>query len=157
MSQSSNSVQSAPIVSDASIREVLRREIKRAYVQKATSREKLSHDSGVSVDQIDQIMRTTAEHQRRVALADALSIAWALGERTVNALVAEIGYAAKPLDDADEPQPMQDVAKVMGSFNTFVQAAADGRIDHTEAMPVREATDTIIATLIPYSSHGDAG
>lgn len=156
MGISANSAQSEPIVSDAHIRSVLRKEIKRAYVRKETTRLELAHDSGVNVHQIDQIMCETPEKQRRVSLADALSIAWVLGERAVNALLASIRYTAKPLDDADEPQPMQDVAKVMGSFNTFVQAAADGRIDHTEAAPVREATDAIIATLIPYSSHGDA-
>ena len=156
MMQRNDTVQSAPIISDEMVREVLRKEIDRAYVGKLTSRAKLAEDSGVNVYQIDQIMSRQPEKQRRVAMGDALSIAWALGEHAANALIAMIGYAARPLEDGEEMQPMLMAATALSDLSIITTAAADGRIDHTEMPACREAADHIIATLIPLSSAGSS-
>ena len=159
MSQSSNSVPNDPIVSDATMRDTLRRHIHRAVNMppRAFTRPTLAQESGVNIHTIDAILSTDAAKHRRVALADGLAIASVLGERAVNALLADIGYGgAKPLDEVGEPHPIEDVAKAMGAFNVFVQAAADDRIDHVEGPAVRDAADTLVATFLPYSQHGGA-
>lgn len=159
MTSESNSAQSEPIVSDATIRETLRRQIHRAINMppRSFTRPTLAKESGVNVHTIDAILSRDSGKHRRVALADALSIAAVLGEGAVNALLADIGYGgAKELDEADDAHPMHDMVKAMGALNVFAQAAVDDRIDHTEAEAVRDASDTLIATFLPYSSHGDA-
>lgn len=158
MTSHATTAEDTGIVSRNCVIETIRPMLRNAVViQRRFTVEQLAELSGVKVRAIRSYMAMDEGDARQPSLSAAMSLATVLGTPAVNAILALIGYGgAKPLDDADEPQPMQDVAKVMGSFNTFVQAAADGRIDHTEADPVREATDTIIATLIPYSSHGDA-
>ena len=159
MSQSSNTAQSEPIVSDATIRETLRRQIHRAINMppRPFTRPTLAKESGVNVHTIDAMLSRDAAKHRRVALADAFSIAAVLGEDAVNALLADIGYGgAKALDEAEEAHPMHDMVTAVGALNVFAQAAVDDRIDHTEAEAVRDASDLLIATFLPYSSHGGA-
>lgn len=159
MSQSSNSVQNEPVVSDATIRETLRRQIHRAInvTPRAFTRTTLAQESGVNVHTIDSILARDEAKQRRVSLADAFSIVSVLGEGAVNALLADIGFGgAKEMDELSEASPMHDMVKAMGALNVFAQAAVDDRIDHTEAEVVRDASDTLIATFLPYSSHGGA-
>lgn len=158
MTHSNNAAEEGGVVSRNRVIETLRPVLRTAVIiDRRFTVEALAELSGVKVRAIRSYMAQDEGDARQPSLSAALSLAVVLGPAAVNALLAIIGYGgAKALDDADEPKPMQDVAKVMGSFNTFVQAAADGRIDHIERDPVRHATDAIIATLIPYSSHGDA-
>ncbi|MES2904030.1 MAG: hypothetical protein V4696_07580 [Pseudomonadota bacterium] len=86
----------------------------------------------------------------------ALSLAVVLGGDAINALLATIGYVARPLDEADEIQPAQIVANGLSAFTVIATAAADGRIDHLERLACREAADQIIATVMPLSSAGQA-
>lgn len=151
------SVQNEPVISDRRVREELRDEIDRAInIDRSITRDRLAARSGVSVHQIDQILSRSPEKQRRVTLSDALSIAWVLGERAINAIVAPAGYAAKPLDEGREMPPTQIAAKALANLSVIVTAAADGRIDHTEEPACREAADELIATVLPLSSHGEA-
>jgi len=158
MTQSSNSAEEGGIVSRNRVIETLRPILRTAVViERRFTAEQLAELSGVKTRAIRSYMAQDEGEAREPSLSSALSLAVVLGPAAVNSILSIIGYGgAKALDDADEPQPMQDVAKVMGSFNTFVQAAADGRIDHTERAPVKQASDVIIATLLPYSSHGEA-
>lgn len=156
MTQRSNSVQSEPIVSDDRIRDMLRKEYNRAVnVARSTTRVQLASDSGVSIHQIDALMSRDASKNRRVTASDCLSLCWALGEHAVASFMALINYSARPMDDGDEACPMQMTATAMAHLSTIASAAADGRIDHTEAPKVREAADMLIATILPVSSHGD--
>lgn len=88
------------------------------------------------------------------SLSNALSLAVILGPAAINSMLAMIGYVARPLDDADAVSPSQIVADGLRSFSVIASAAADGRIDHTEAPMCREAADQIIATVLPLSSAG---
>jgi hypothetical protein len=155
---SAPSVQTSPIVSDAQLRDVLHRRIHRATkLQKRFTRISLAGESGVNVHNLDQINAGQAEKHRRVALEDALSIAVVLGEETVNALLATIGYGgAKPLDEPDALQPVQIVMAATEQLGRIARAAADNRIDHLEEPDTTEAADILIATVLPLSSAGRA-
>lgn len=89
-------------------------------------------------------------------LSSALSIAVVLGVGCVNAILATIGYAARPLDDPDALNPMAIAATAMTELAVIATAAADGRIDHLEEPLTTRAADTIIATVLPLSSAGKA-
>lgn len=91
-------------------------------------------------------------------LSAALSIGVVLGKPAVNAVLSLIGYGgASPLDERDEREPMQLIASGMARWAVIARCAADNRIDHTEEPEMTEATDQLIAELIPYSSHGRRG
>lgn len=155
MTQRSETVRTVPIVSDERLRSMLRREIDRTInITRDLTRAELAASSRVNIHTIDQILSRDVAKHRRIALEDALSIAWVLGEQTVNAILATIGYVAGPLEDADVLQPMQIVAESMGHIAIIARAAADGRIDHTEEMETTEAADLLIATVLPLSSTG---
>ena len=158
MTHRNNSAEDSAVVTRNCVIETIRPLLRNAIVVKRRfTAEQLSDLSGVKVRAIRSYMDMDDGEVREPSLSSALSLATVLGTEAINSILALMGYGgAKPLDEATDAHPMQDVAKVMGSFNTFVQAAADDRIDHVERPHVREATDTIIATLIPYSSMGDA-
>jgi hypothetical protein len=157
MNQSANSVQNGEIVSDAAIREVLRRQLHRAiHIDRHFTRQSLADESGVSIHQIDQILSATEEKHRRVALADALSLCVVLGQRAVNALLAKIGYVAQPLDEPEQANLRMLVADGLRHFSVIAGAAADGIIDHTEKPLTMQAADGLIATVLPLSSAGKA-
>lgn len=158
MHDRNNSAEECGIVSRNRVIETLRPLIRTAVViERRFTVDELSALSGVKVRAIRSYMAQDEAEARQPSLSVALSLATVLGTPAVNALLSLIGYGgAKPLDEADEAHPMQDVAKAMSQFNVFVQAAADDRIDHTERDAVQKASDTIIATFIPYSSHGVA-
>lgn len=90
------------------------------------------------------------------SLSNALSLAVVLGPAALNTLLSAIGYAARPLDEADAISPTKVVADGLAAFSVIATAAADGRIDHIEAPMCREAADQIIATVLPLSSAGGA-
>ena len=149
------SVPREPLVSDARAREALRRELDRAInVEHTLTRAQLASESGVNIHTVDQLLSRDPGKQRRVCLADALSLASVLGERTVSALIAPIGYAAHRPDEAPDDAPMLIAAHGMAQLATIAAAAADGRIDHTERPGVEEAADLLIATVLPLSSAG---
>lgn len=142
-----------PTISDERIRNVLRKHIEIAIkARKTTSRPELSNDSGVALHHIDAIMSSDPAKHRRVATEDALSLAHALGPQAVKALLALFGWTGHPVDEPDEMQPMLLAATAMHHIATIATAAADGRIDHLEAPACREASDLIIATVLPLSS-----
>ncbi|UIJ43702.1 hypothetical protein LZK98_11435 [Sphingomonas cannabina] len=155
MTPRENSVQSEPIVSDTKVRDALRRELDRAInIERTFTRAQLALESGVNVYTIDAILSRDPAKQRRVALADALSIASVLGERAVSAVLSLIGYVARPVDEPDDLEPARIVADGLAEFAVIASAAADGRIDHIERPKCRDAADHIIATVLPLSSHG---
>lgn len=145
------SVQSSVITSDERIRNVLRRHIQKAYDVRAFTREGLAQESKVNVYQIDQIISRDPAKQRRVSAEDALCLAYTLGDEAVSALIGTINYtASRP--DTETMGPMMMAATAMSGLSVIATAAADGRIDHTEAPACREAADMIIATMMPLSS-----
>lgn len=158
MTHRNNTAGETEVVSRNCVIETIRALLRNAVVvRRRFTVEQLADLSGVKVRAIRSYMAMDEGEVREPSLSAALSLATVLGTEAVNSILALMGYGgATPLDEASDAHPMQDVAKVMGSFNTFVQAAADDRIDHLERPIVKEATDTIIATLIPYSSMGDA-
>ena len=92
---------------------------------------------------------------REPSLSNALSLALALGPRAVNSILSLIKYAGQPLDEVEEPiPPAQIMAAVLPHLSTIASAAADGRVDHTEAPACRAAADAIIAAVLPLSSAG---
>lgn len=149
------SVQSSPVVSDAMLREPLRLELDRAInIERRYTRKQLAETSGVNIHTIDATLSRDPAKQRRVALEDAVSLAWVLGERAINAVLSLIGFVASPVD-GDAVSPAQIVAEGLSDFAVIATAAADGRFDHVESPRVREAADHLIATLVPISSHGE--
>lgn len=86
------------------------------------------------------------------SLSNALSLLSALGPDALNAVLSAVGYAgAKPLGDSDELDARKIVADVLPHISTIAQAAADGRIDHTEQSECEAAADHIIAAVLPLS------
>lgn len=158
MMQRSESVQTSPVISDALLREPIRLELDRAInIERRFTRTQLAESSGVNIHTIDAMLSRNPDKHRRLALEDAMSLAWVLGERAINAVLAIIGFIASPLDDPDEVQPMQIVADAIGHLGVISRAAADNRIDHTEEPETREAADQLIATVLPLSSAGRKG
>lgn len=148
------SVRNSGITSDERIRNVLQRHIRKAYDKHEFARETLAEESGVSLCQIDQIMAGDPSKHRRVTCEDAFNLAYTLGDGAVNALVGCMKYtASRP--GADLMAPMRLAATALQGVSVIANAAADGRIDHTEAMICREAADMIIATVAPLSSAGE--
>lgn len=90
------------------------------------------------------------------SLSAALSLMVVLGQSPLNGLLNLIGYHARPLDEADDLCVNSIVATGLQHFSTIAIAAADGRIDHTEAQDCRQAADMIIATVLPLSTAGQA-
>jgi hypothetical protein len=117
----------------------------------------LAAQSGVKVRAIRSYMSQDETEVREPSLSAALSLALVLGPRTVNAILSIIGYGgAKPMADEDELPPMEIIAAVVAPLNTLVQAASDGRFDHTERAACRDAADQIIAAVMPLSSAAEA-
>lgn len=156
MSNRNNSVPSAPVASDERIRNELRKAYQRAVnIERSTTRAHLATDSGVGIHTLDSIMSQDKAKQRRIAAEDALSIAWALGERAVNALLSAIAYqGARSADEAEEDCPLDSAVTAMHQLTRFMDAAKDRRIDHVEAPGATEAVDMVIAELAPWSSAG---
>lgn len=156
MTHRSNDVRNGPLFSDERLRNVLRRQIDRVInVEKSRTRQQLAEDSGVNIYAIDAIMSADAAKKRRIAIEDAFSLAYTIGERAVNALLMEIGYGgAAPLSDPAEPDLSHLVANGLRHFSVIANALADLRIDHTEQPATTEAADHLIATVLPLSSAG---
>jgi hypothetical protein len=144
------------ITSDERIRNALRRHIRRALDTHAFTRASLEKESKVSIHTIDHILTNDPAKHRRVAAEDALCLAYVLGDDAVAALVGCIHYTASRPDDGRAAAPGRIVAAGIAAFSTIANAAADGRIDHTERPACRDAADMIIATVLPLSSAGDA-
>lgn len=153
---SDDSAQSDAITSDERIRNALRRHIQRSYDTRDFTRASLATESRVNIYTIDAIVSRDPAKNRRVTAEDALCLTYALGAEAVNALMATIGYAARHQGEGDAMQPMLVAATAMQHLSTIATAAADGRFDHTEVGPCREAADMIIATVLPLSSAGGA-
>lgn len=147
------SVQSNAVTSDERIRNVLRRHIQRAYDLREFTRDSLERESGVKVCHIDKII-SRDPIKRRIAVEDAFCLAYTLGDDAVSALIGTIHYTAQRADDSEALQLGQVVATGLQAFSTIATAAADGRIDHTEAPACQEAADMLIATIMPLSSAG---
>lgn len=147
----SPSVPEVSLVSRDSVRIAVQAALRAAQVEGWTDG-KLEQLSGVPARTI-QSYRIDGKEP---SLSNALSLAVVLGPRALNALLALIGYVARPLDEADELNVNALVATGLTHFSTIATAAADGRIDHIEAPICREAADNIIATVMPLSSAGQA-
>lgn len=153
MRNSSNSVLSAPIVSDERIRNSLRRHYDVAVnIRRTTTREQLATDSGVKLTQIDAIMSQDVAKQRRLKIEDAFSIAATLGESAVNSLIAEMGYTGARRIEVGAPDYSNVVCDALKDMAVIADALADLRIDHHERRPTGEAVDHLIATVLPLSS-----
>lgn len=145
------SVPENSLVSRDSVRIAVQASLRAAQVEGWTDA-KLEQLSGVPARTI-QSYRIDGKEP---SLSNALSLAVVLGPRALNALLALIGYVARPLDEADDLCVNTLVANGLTHFSTIATAAADGRIDHTEAPLCREAADQIIATVMPLSSAANA-
>lgn len=151
MLQSSNSADDGEIVSPDRVRFTIQGILRAAQAQGWTD-DSLAAASGVKASTI----KGYRVEGKEPSLSKALSLAVVIGPGAINPLLAMIGYAARPLDEADAITPMQMTAQAMQHLSTIASAAADGRIDHIERPLVRQAADMLIATVLPVSSHGDA-
>lgn len=156
MSERNESAQTSPLFSDERLRNVLRRQIDRVInVERTRTRQQLADDSGVNIYAIDAIMSADVAKKRRVAIEDAFSLAYSIGERAVNALLMEIGYGgASRLTDPAAPDYSHLIADGLSDLSVIASALADGRIDHTERPGTTQAADHLIATVLPLSSAG---
>lgn len=92
------------------------------------------------------------------SIGNVLILCDVLGPDAMNAILAAIGWGgAHPLDEATGINVAKLVADLLPHISTIAQAAADGRIDHTEEPACRDAADHIIATVIPLSSAAGVG
>lgn len=152
MTQRSNSAADSSVVSPNRVRETMIGVIGAARAGGWTL-DGIAEASGVSKGTI----RGWLEEGKEPSFSKAMSVAVVLGRRAVNTLLALIGYGgASPLDEVDEMQPMVIAAGAMSHLAVIAQAAADGRIDHTERPACRDAADHIIAIVQPLSSIGGA-
>jgi len=118
-------------------------------------RQQLADAARINVHTLDAI-RKTGEGCRPAGVGVTLSLCCVMGERSVNGLLAHIGYSgAAALDDQPHRNVSEIVANVLPDLSTIAQAAIDGRIDHTEEPGCRAAADHIIAELLPISSLGN--
>jgi len=152
-----NSVQDEGLFSDENLQDWLSGEIHRfLHVERKMTRAELASAAGIHVDYLDALRKTDGG-RRKLKPAAMLSLCCVMGSRRVNGVLAKIGYGgAKPLDEADDFNAHQLVADILPHISTIATAAADGRIDYTEAPACREAADVIIATVLPLSSAGEA-
>jgi transcriptional regulator with XRE-family HTH domain len=147
------SVQDSPIVSHDRVVDAIRDQLHTAIVvQRRFTVQQLHERSGVGKAAIESYMRN--DGAKEPSLSRALSLASVIGPRAVQAIVGVIGYSASRNDDPNALQPMQIVADAIGHLGVISQAAADGRIDHTEEPRTTEAADMLIATVLPLSSAG---
>lgn len=156
MTQCSTSAPNGPLFSDERFRNTLRRRIDVAInVTHDFTRAQLANESGVNVHTIDGILSADAAKKRRVAIEDAMSIAWVLGEDTVNALLMVMRYGgATPLDSVPRADLSQIVPNGLADFAVIAAALGDGRIDHTEEVGTTAAADRLIKAMLPLSSAG---
>ena len=153
MTQRSKSAQRSPLVSDVSIRDILRRELQRAIsVERTFTRSSLSTESGVATDVIDSIISRDAAKHRRLKMEDVFSLAQVLGGRAVNALLATISYGAYALNEAGEPDLTDIVASGLGHMAVIADALRDLKIESHEEEAVQEAADHLIDKVTPLSS-----
>lgn len=139
------------IVSPDRVREVVQAILRGAQAKGYTD-EQLEGLSGVKA----RCIKSYRVENREPSLSHALSIGVALGLPALNNMLAIIGYAVRPLDEADELQANVIVARGMQHLSVIADAAADGRIDHLERPTCQEAADMLIATVLPLSSAGQA-
>lgn len=150
-----DSARSLPVVSDASIRDTLRRHISRTIsIDRRFTRAQLAAESGVNIHTIDAISARDDEKHRRICFAEGLSLAWVMGPPAVSALLALIGWVGRPEDEVDQPNPMLIVAGAMSRLSVITSHAADGVIDHLEEPDTQRAADELIAIVLPLSSAG---
>lgn len=153
MSARNESARNKQLVSDAAIRDVLRRELQRAlHIEKTFTRQSLANESGVSIDIIDAIISRDAAKHRRLKIDDVFSLCHELGGRAVNALLSAIAYGAYPLDEAGAPNLSEIVPGGMEHFAVIARALADGKVDEDEKPDVTVAADALVDTVTPLSS-----
>lgn len=124
---------------------------------------KAAHAKGWSDEDLAELTKIKARRiksyrleGRCPTLPALLSLAVVLGQDLLNPVLSLVGHAARPLDEADEVNPGQIVATGLRHFTIIADAAADGRIDHTERPRCREAADKLIEAVLPLSSAGEA-
>lgn len=157
MTQRSNSAQSGPLVSDERLRNALREQIQIAFhIDNSFTRDTLAERSGVNIYQIDAINSRDPAKRRPIHATEALSLAFVIGPRAVNAVMALIGYVGTPLEEGRGAQPTQIVAQAMASLAVIASAAADNRFDHSELPGVECAADDLIEIMTPISSRRGA-
>lgn len=153
-----NSVDKCALVSRDRVIEALRRELRGVtQIARKMTVEEVAIASGVPLRTVRSYMANDDGEVREATLSNALAIAVVLGPRAINALLAIIGYTgARPMDEPDEVNPALITAQALAGLSTIANAAADGRIDHTEVDDCRVAADQIIAIVLPLSSAGQA-
>ncbi len=145
-----SSVDDAAIVGPDRVRTVIQGVLRAAQTQ--WTDQALEEASGVKA----RTIKSYRVEGKEPSLANALSLAVVLGPKALNPVLALIGYVARPLDEADDMNPMAIVAEAIRGLSVIASAASDGRIDHIEQPSCLEAADMIIATVLPLSSAGGA-
>jgi hypothetical protein len=136
------------------MRNVLREELQFAMhiADQRRTRTEIADKSGVNIYQIDAILSRDPAKHRPIHANEALSLAFVLGPRAVNALLAMIGYAGSSLDEVEAHGPALVAVELMENVARFARCAADNHIDHTEEPITTAAADNVINLALPYSS-----
>lgn len=151
------SVLDGGMLPDARVRDTLRLALHRAInVERRFTTKEVAEHSGVNIHTIAAIMSQDMAKHRTIGAAVALSIAVVLGCRAVNAILALIGYGgAEPLDETGALRPAEVVAGCAREVAVIAEAAVNG-FNHLTTPGLTEAADRLIATVIPFSSAGQA-
>jgi hypothetical protein len=138
------------LVSPDCVRETIQKVLRAAQIR--FTDEELARESGVDA----RAIKSYRVEGREPSLSRALSLLCVLGGGDLNRILNTIGYVARPLDESDELPCGEVVACILTHGSTIARAAADGRIDHTEASDCRAAADRLLEAIVPMSSAGAA-
>lgn len=156
MGPGGTSAQSLRVCPDERLKNALRLQIDRVVnVERSKTRAQLADESGVNIFQIDAIMSPDPAKKRRLKAEDMMSLAWALGERAVNAILATINYGgAEQIDHPSAAAAMERVADAICEVGIVASAVArgGGKVRHGDEKPTRAAADKAIRDMLPFSS-----
>lgn len=138
-----NSADDAPIIGHDRVCAVIAG-LLRAAQARGLSDHALESMTGLSARRI----KSYRVENKEPSLSAALSLALALGPDALNAVLALVGYAARPLDDPDDAAPGLIVAELIDATAVVARAAADGRFDHTERSDVSKARARIVSAAM---------
>lgn len=156
MAPGGTDARTSPVASDERLKNALRLQLDRVInIERTKTRAELASDAGVNVSQIDAVLHSDPGKKRRLKAEDMMSLAWAMGERAVNAMLATISYGgAEPLTDPSSAGAMERVADAICEVGIVASAVArgGGKVRHGDDKKTREAADKAIRDMLPFSS-----
>lgn len=156
MSRGGTSAQTSRVCTDERLTNAIRLQIDRVInVERTRTRAELAEVSGVNIYTIDAILSPDPAKKRRLKAEDMMSLAWALGERAVNAILATINFSgAKQIDQPANGAALELVADAICEVGIVASAVArgNGKVNHGDDKRTRAAADKAIRDMLPFSS-----